>query len=118
MIFHGISKDFAVTDEQQFETIGRFWEEMSLLYGQENLMGLGYHWSEKTLSYAIGLKDGDIRDSNMSIVLPDDGWVTVKGETERLKELYDEIYEGGRLQYEIETFYENGLCEIRYYRKT
>lgn len=53
MIFHGISKDFLLTDEQQFDTIGQFW---------------------------------------------------------------DEIYTGGRLQYEIETFYEDGTCEIYYYR--
>ena len=116
MIFHGITRVFKVTDEQQYETIGQFWDEMAGLYGLENLQGLGYDWTADHLSYAIGLKDGDIKDANVSILLPDDGWISVKGQTSRLKELYDEIYAGGRLQFEIETFYENGNCEIRYYR--
>ena len=38
-------------------------------------------------------------------------------EDENLKQIYDEIYKDGVLQYEIETFDENGNCEISYYRK-
>ena len=117
MVFCGISRDYSVTGDGQYETIGRFWEEMSRLYGMENLMGLGYHWENDTLSYAIGLKEGEIRGWNVRIPLPDAGWVTVTGETERLKEVYEEIYKGGSLRFEIETFYENGSCEIRCYRE-
>ena len=40
----------------------------------------------------------------------------VKGKTDNLKQIYDKIYKDGILQYEIETFDENGNCEIRYYR--
>ena len=42
MIFNGISRVFKLTSEEQYETIGRFWDEMSLIYGLENLRGLGY----------------------------------------------------------------------------
>ena len=28
MIFYGITKDFDLTDEQQYDTIGQFWDEM------------------------------------------------------------------------------------------
>ena len=116
MIFYGITKDFDLTNEQQYNTIGQFWDEMSALYGLENLQGLGYLWKDNTISYAIGLKNGCINESNFSIELPDDDWVTVKGKTDDLKQTYDAIYKGGRLQYEIETFDEDGNCEIRYYR--
>ena len=116
MVFKGISRDFDLTDEQQYETIGQFWDEMALLYGLENLQGLGYAWEGNTISYAIGLKNGELEACNLSISLPDDGWVTVNGQTDRLKEIYDEIYQDGRLRYEIELFFEDGSCRIHYLR--
>ena len=116
MVFEGISKEFLLAGEQQYETIGAFWDDMALLHGLENLQGLGFRWQGGKISYAIGLKNGRIKDHNISITLPDDGWVTVKGKTDNLKQIYDEIYQGGSLQYEIEMFYEDGGCEIRYYR--
>lgn len=116
MIFKGISRVFDLTDEQQYETIGQFWDEMAMRYGLENLRGLGYAWRGSTLSYAIGLKDGDIENYNVQLLLPDDGWENMKGQTDCLKAMYDEIYQNGRLQYEIEMFNEDGTCEIRYYR--
>ena len=116
MIFAGISKDFDLTDERQYETIGRFWDQMAALYGLENLRGLGYAWHGNVLSYAIGLKNGEIEGCDLRISLPDDGWETVKGQTDDLKAIYDDIYKDGRLQYEIELFYEDGTCRISYYR--
>lgn len=117
MIFKGISKVFDLTNEQQYETIGQFWDEMAAVYGLENLRGLGYAWQGNSISYAIGLKDGVMEDCNLHITLPDDGWENVKGQTDCLKAIYDAIYKYGRLQYEIELFYEDGTCEISYYRK-
>ena len=116
MVFKGIARDFSLTNEQQYETIGAFWDEMASKYGLENLLGLGYKWQGGVISYAIGLKSGCIENCNFSIDLPDDGWKTVTGETSCLKEIYDEIYKAGALQFEIETFQEDGTCEIRYYR--
>ena len=116
MVFKGISRVFKLTNEEQYEAIGQFWDEMALTYGLENLQGLGYKWEKDEISYAIGLKNGDIEGYNLSILLPDDGWINVIGETDSLKELYDGIYKNGRLTYEIETFYDDGRCEISYYR--
>jgi predicted transcriptional regulator YdeE len=118
MIFEGITRDFSLAGQQQYETIGQFWDEMADKYGLENLQGLGYQWQDDKISYAIGLKSGRIEDYNASIVLPDDGWETAAGETSGLKEIYDEIYKNCALQFEIETFYENGTCKIKYYRKS
>lgn len=116
MIFCGITKDFSLTDEQQYDTIGQFWDALSAIYGLENLQGLGYDWQEGKISYAIGLKNGRIPGCNFSMELPDSGWITAEGKTDLLKQLYDEIYQGGRLRYEIETFEENGNCCIQYIR--
>lgn len=116
MKFIGISKDFSLNNEQQYETIGQFWDEMAAIYGLENLQGLGYRWVGNTISYAVGLKNGCIDGYNLCIELPDDGWVTAKGKTDELKQIYDGIYLEGLLKYEIERFYDDGSCEIKYYR--
>lgn len=41
MKFIGIRKVFSTKNEEQYSTIGAFWDEMSAIYGRENLMGLG-----------------------------------------------------------------------------
>jgi predicted transcriptional regulator YdeE len=116
MLFKGISREFSLLNEDQYNTIGDFWDEMSLLYGLENLQGLGYKWSGGKIFYAIGLKSADIDGYNLCIDLPDENWTLVNGETEKLREIYNEIYKSGPLKYEIETFDENGKCQIKYYR--
>ena len=116
MRFEGISREFSLVGEEQYNTIGAFWDELEVIYGLENLRGLGYSWDGDVISYAIGLKNGLIDGCNFSIDLPDEGWTAVKGKTEELKQIYDEIYKSGRLRYEIETFFDDGSCEIKYCR--
>lgn len=116
MKFVGISKVFSTVDNQQFETIGAFWDELSEKYGRSKLIGLGYNWTKDSIEYIIGLKEGEIEYANCSVTLPDEGWVTVQGKTADLGKLYEQIYSRGVLQYEIETFSEHGECEIKYYR--
>ncbi|MBQ7323853.1 MAG: hypothetical protein IJW96_04750 [Clostridia bacterium] len=116
MLFKVISIEFSLRNEDQYNTIGAFWDEMALLYGLENLQGLGYKWAGDKIFYAIGLKIGDIKNYNLCIELPDANWSIVEGETENLREIYDEIYKFGALKYEIETFSESGKCQIKYYR--
>ena len=114
--FYGVSRVFSTKNEEQYQTIGAFWDEMSDKYGLENLQGLGYMWTGDTMSYAIGLKDGMIEDYDVEIWLQADGWKTVKGRTENLDKIYDRIYRDGSLTYEIETFTSDGECEISFYR--
>ena len=116
MIFEGISREFSLVGEGQYDTIGFFWDELEAIYGLENLCGLGYRWDCDVISYAIGLKNGLIDGCNFSIDLPDEGWTAVKGKTDELKQIYDEIYKSGRLKFEIETFFDDGSCEIKYCR--
>ena len=116
MLFTGISREFDLTNQQQYDTIGQFWNEMAVLYGLENLQGLGYRWHDGRISYAIGLKTGHIPSHDLQITLPDEGWTTIAGKTDCLMDIYDEIYQAGPLRYEIETFHEDGQCQIQYYR--
>lgn len=116
MIFRGISRVFSLKNEEQYDTIGKFWDELTEIYGLENLRGLGYKWESGEIYYAIGLKDGEIDGANFTMSLPDDGWTTVRGLTDNLPEIYNEIYKSGALKTEIETFTEDGECEIKYLR--
>lgn len=43
MKFVGIRRVFSTENEEQYVTIGAFWDELSDIYGRENLMGLGYN---------------------------------------------------------------------------
>ena len=116
MIFTGISRVFSTENEAQYETIGKFWDELSCKYGISNLRGLGYNWTDNSIEYVIGLKEGVIDGANINVELPDDGWVSVTGRLSDISNIYDEIYKYGRLNYEIELFDEEGNCEILYYR--
>lgn len=115
MKFVGIRRVFSTENEEQYSTIGAFWDEMSAIYGIDNLMGLGCNWTSNSIEYVMALKEGVITGSNYEIELPDK-WTVVNGKTECLSQIYDEIYNDGALLYEIEEFDENGNCRIRYCR--
>ena len=118
MEFKGISRTFSTVGEKQYETIGAFWDEMSGIYGRENLRGLGYNWTETSIEYVIGLIDGNMEGSNINVILPDDEWECVNGRTEELGEIYTKIYKDGALKYEIEMFDDVGNCKIWFYRES
>ena len=114
--FYGISRVFSIQNEDQYRTIGAFWDEMSSKYGLENLRGLGYLWTGESMSYAIGLKEGIIEDYDVEIPIPAGEWKKVKGKTSELPQIYSRIYEDGNLTFEIEEFTSDGECEISFYR--
>ena len=116
MEFKGISRVFSTIGEQQYYTIGAFWDELSERYGRKNLRGLGYHWTNTSIEYVIGLIDGEIEGWNVSVLLPDSEWTCIKGRTEHLSSLYNDIYQDGPLKYEIEMFDDDGNCVIDYIR--
>ena len=60
--------------------------------------------------------DGEIDGVDQAVKLPDTDWITVRGKTANLGEIYEKIYQEGRLKYEIERFTDCGDCEIMYYR--
>lgn len=116
MVFTGISRSFSTRNEAQYDTIGAFWDELAAIHGIENLRGLGYGWTEDTICYAIGLKSGSIDGANLTITLPDSGWLCRAGRTDQLGQMYDEIYQDGPLLFEIETFFPDGSCVVQYCR--
>ncbi|MCQ2531606.1 MAG: hypothetical protein MJ093_02745 [Saccharofermentans sp.] len=81
MKFVGIRRVFSTLNEEQYTTIGMFWDEMSELYGRENLMGLGCNWGKDSIEYVMALKSGNIADANYEIDLPDE-WISVSGTKE------------------------------------
>lgn len=115
MKFIGIRRVFSTVNEEQYSTIGAFWDELSSVYGRENLMGLGCNWTENTIDYVMALKDGTIPNADYDVELPDN-WEIAKGRTENLGLIYNEIYKDGVLLYEIEEFDNDGNCQIRYCR--
>lgn len=118
MNFIGIGRTFSTVGEAQYDTIGAFWDELSARYGLEKLRGLGHNWTKDTMDYVIGLKEGEIEGWDTAVPLPDTGWVQREGRTEKLADLYEEIYRDGPLRYEIESFDSAGNCCIRYTRET
>lgn len=116
MLFQGIRKTFSTIGECQYETIGAFWNQLAAVYGIDRLRGLGYGWTDTSIEYIIGLKDGVIEGCDCAVELPDTGWEIARGKTEDLSRIYDEIYSISRLLYEIETFTADGNCEIAYIR--
>ena len=116
MVFEGIGRTFSTEKDRQYQTIGAFWDELSAKYGRGNLQGLGYGWTEHSIEYVIGLKNDRIDGADRRVELPDHGWILVRGRTVFLGQIYEEIYRGGRLKYEIERFTDSGDCEILYLR--
>lgn len=117
MEFKGISKTFSTVGDKQYETIGAFWDELSGIYGRERLRGLGYGWTDTSIEYVIGLINCEIEGWNANVKLPDVGWEYVSGRTEKLGEIYSNIYKDGPLTYEIEMFDDTGNCRIAFYRE-
>lgn len=119
MKFIGYSKIFSLKNNEQYNTIGEYWDYFSSIYGLENLRGLGLNWKNGTMEYIIGIKEGVISNNiNLEgstfkeVDLPDDGWIIVDGMTDDLEKMYEEIYKVSTLLYEIETFNLDGSCRL------
>ena len=121
MIFKGYSRVFSTINNEQYNLIGEFWDEILLKHDMEELRGLGYNWKDKNIEYVIGLKNNEkINDVNYDwkeINIPDDKWEIVNGKTDELDKIYDDIYKISNLKYEIEIFNNDGTCKIMYIRE-
>ena len=116
MEFKGIGRVFSTVGDEQYRTIGAFWDELSARYGRKNLRGLGYNWTDTSIEYVIGLIEGEIDGWNVCVQLPRDDWRRAQGRTQQLDELYREIYKDGPLKAEIETFDDEGNCVVAFVR--
>ena len=125
MFFSGFGKVFSTVGDSQYETIGAFWDEMSSRFGRENLRGLGCHWTADSIEYLIGLRKGALSDdeplpegaAHRELILPDHNWTVYTGKTSELDQMYGAIYQNGPLDFEIETFADDGNCEVHIFRK-
>lgn len=129
MNIKGIHVRFPCEKGEQYEAIGRFWEEMAALFPLESLKGVGYGWEAGKLDYLIGREERDFccdpaflhprfpAARLLYIELPNEGWEVYSGRREELKELYEKIYKKGPLLYEIEEFDSLGGARIRAFRR-
>ena len=124
MIFNGIKIRFDCKNNQQYKTIGNFWEYMRSSYPNYILKGVGCNWHDDCMDYIIG----DFSPSNhydmdvitkkyptaeyIEINLPDEGWRVYHCRLSELSKLYEEIYTDGVLKYEIEEMKLDGNCVI------
>ena len=53
MLFKGIGRTFSTENDQQYETIGAFWDELAAKYGRANLQGLGMAGRNDPLSISL-----------------------------------------------------------------
>ena len=122
MLFKGYSKRFSLKNNDQYNTIGEYWDYFSDKYGLENLRGLGLNWENGSMEYIIGLKDNSFIECDIEgaiykeVFLPCFGWLVEVGKTLELEEIYNKIYEVSTLIYEIETFNLDGSCKIEFIR--
>ena len=79
MLFKGIGRTFSTENDQQYETIGAFWDELAAKYGRENLQRLGYGWKERSIEYVIGLIDGEIGGADRTAAFAAVGFNAVLG---------------------------------------
>lgn len=116
---------FSTVGEKQFEAIGIVWDIFSNLYGIENIRGLGYGWTDNSITYCFGFKEELSDDVYLErletinelvdkpfrfnkIELPDSDWKEFNGTVDTIPELYNEVYKAGNLDFEIETFDQDG----------
>ena len=123
MTFRGIKIRFDCANNQQYKTIGEFWNFMNGLYPNEILKGVGCNWYDDGLDYIIGdftpynydmrvIKGHYNNAEYVEINLPDKGWQVYHCKLDALSNLYEEIYKDGALQYEIEEIKADGNCVI------
>jgi len=123
MIFKGVRIRFDCRNNEQYSKIGEFWTYMRTEYPDYSLKGVGYNWNNDSFDYCIGdfstldfdmdkVKECYPNPDYVEITLPDNEWQVYYGRTEKLSDLYDEIYKNGALDYEIEEFFTNGDCKI------
>ena len=54
---YGILVRFSCKNNEQYESIGKFWDLMSLQHPKPDLVGVGCGWREDSLDYLIGRLD-------------------------------------------------------------
>lgn len=128
MTVTGFMIKFSCGNGEQYERIGAFWKAMSDCYPLETLDGIGYGWENDTLNYMIGRIDSELPNDitplkeffpqaqYAKIQLPDEGWISYRGKTDALDQLYAKVYQEGPLDFEIENFHEDGTCMVRIFR--
>lgn len=125
LTFIGIGKKFSIIGEDQYNTIGRFWDLMSDFTNKDDLIGFGCNWTKTDMEYYIGfIHDIDYRNilnnlnfkmKNLKIKkfkLDTKDWILYKGKTKNINKMYDFIWTDKVVTSELEFFTNNGNCYL------
>ncbi|MCL2629420.1 MAG: hypothetical protein FWD33_01875 [Alphaproteobacteria bacterium] len=121
MIFYGALRVFPVDeDDSQMIDIGKFNSEMWEKYPHINFKSLGHKFEDDRFSYLIGKlgERPEINEEITEVLVPDEGWEEYSCPFNRadMKKLYDKIWAGGPLDFEIETI-DGDVFNVMIHRK-
>jgi predicted transcriptional regulator YdeE len=105
MKFYGVKKLVKFNDDYaQFQAIDNFWDQMTTKYPGVGFLCLGLNWGQDSFDYYIGKLDDNWADGLEAIELPDEGWKEFRcpRNDSEIKEMYRQIWDEGKLKYEIE----------------
>lgn len=125
LTFIGIGRKFSIIGEDQYNTIGRFWDLMSKFTNKDDLIGFGCNWTKTDMEYYIGfIYDVDYADilnnlnskmKNLKIAkfkLGTNDWNLYEGKTKNISKMYDFIWTDKVVTSELEFFTNDGNCYL------
>ncbi len=124
MTVRGVQLRVGCKNDEQYDWIGIFWDEVRRCHPRMKLVGVGHSWENGSFYYLIG-KEGGLpektiekvrkrfpRAESVRLKLPDYGWEAHFSTLQTLEETYAEIYKDGPLTYEMERIHENGAVTL------
>lgn len=112
MKFYGVRKVVGCdSNYSQFLAIDDFWDQMIAKYPGMAFLCLGFNWGQDSFEYCIGKLDDNWAEDLESIEIPDDGWREFEcpRNDDEITEMYQQIWNDGKLDYEIEERLEDTL---------
>ncbi|MGN0354796.1 MAG: GNAT family N-acetyltransferase [Muricoprocola sp.] len=124
MYFIGLSMQFSTANDAQYENITKYRNYFSAKYGMENLRGLLFNRTENKIEYVIGLKGHTAPDLEsakkeypeiklQNILLPEQGWFSYTESSDFISGFCHTFYKNNTFTYAIESFSQNGSCQIK-----
>lgn len=128
MKFYGYKIRVSCANWEQVELLGRFWDEVAMMVGYDNIVGLGMEWSEDHFTYAIGvfneqvvrevseetLRTAGFDVSYTEVGLPEKSeWTVFEGKEDDLQKIYIEKVDCMNRKYDYELEFIDGRGNLK-----